>query len=52
MKQILITISMLAISLALIIGVIVPIFKHGAETGNAAVANGEATITKIGQVIK
>jgi hypothetical protein len=52
MKQILITISMLAIALALVIGVIVPIFKHGAKTGDTAVLKAEATITRIGQVLK
>jgi len=52
MKQVLITITMLAIALALVIGVIVPIFKHSAETGNATVLKGEATLTRIAQVLK
>ncbi|MHB8062597.1 MAG: hypothetical protein ACYDG2_08190 [Ruminiclostridium sp.] len=52
MKQILITITMLAIALALIIGVIVPIFKHGAEMGDTAVSRGESIIARIGQVLK
>jgi len=52
MKQILITITMLAIALALVIGVIVPIFKHGAKTGDAAVLKGEATMARIGQVLR
>lgn len=52
MKQIVITIIMLSIALALIIGVIIPIFGHGANTGNTATLKGQAAITKIGQVIK
>ncbi len=52
MKQIIITITLLSIALALIIGVIVPIFEHGAETGSAAVTKGEATITRIEQVLR
>ncbi len=52
MKQILITIAMLSIALALVIGVIVPLLTHGGETGNDAVLKGEAAITRIGQVLK
>ncbi len=52
MKQIVITILMLSIALALIIGVIIPIFGHGANTGNIAVLKGQAAVTRIGQVIK
>jgi len=52
MKQILITITMLSIALALVIGIIVPIIKHGGETGNTAVLKGETVITRIGQVLK
>jgi hypothetical protein len=52
MKQIIITIIMLSIALVLIIGVIIPIFEHGAYTGNTAVLKGQAAITKIGRVIQ
>lgn len=52
MKQLLITITMLSIALALIIGIIVPIVKHGGETGNTAVSKGKAEITRIGQVLR
>lgn len=52
MKQILITVAMLAIALALVIGVVVPIFEHGANTGNNAVLKGQATITRLVQVLK
>lgn len=52
MKQILITIIMLAIALALIIGVIVPIFAHGAETGTNSVAKGRTVITRIEQILE
>lgn len=52
MKQIIITITMLAIALALIIGVIIPIFEHGAETGGTAVSQGRTTITRLGQVLR
>ncbi|HEY5586475.1 MAG TPA: hypothetical protein VIK78_18535 [Ruminiclostridium sp.] len=52
MKQILITIMMLAIALALVIGVVVPIFKHGASTGDNAILKGQSTMTRIGQVLR
>lgn len=52
MKQILISITMLSIALALLIGIIVPIIKHGGETGNNAVLKGSAEITRIGQVLR
>ena len=52
MKQIVITIIMLSIALALIIGVIIPIFGRCANTGNTAVLKGQAAITRVGQVIQ
>jgi hypothetical protein len=52
MKQILITIAMLSIALALVIGVMVPLLTHGAETGDDAVLKGDAVITRIGHVLK
>ena len=52
MKQILITIAMLSIALALVIGVIAPLLTHGAETGNDAVLKGESAVIRIGQVFK
>lgn len=52
MKQIIITITMLAIALALIIGVVVPIFKHGYNTGNTAIFKGQVAIPRIGQMYR
>jgi hypothetical protein len=52
MKQIIITISMLAIALALITGVIIPLSEHCRETGANAVVQGHASITGIGQLLK
>lgn len=52
MKQILITIIMLSTALALIIGVIVPIMKHGGETGEMAVLKGEAAASRIGGILR
>lgn len=43
---------MLAISLALVIGVVIPIFKHGARTGDNAVVTGQTAKTRIVQVFK
>jgi hypothetical protein len=52
MKQIVITVALLAIALALVIGVIIPLFQHGAETGNNAVAKGSSAIPRIEQILK
>jgi len=52
MKQIIITITILAIAIALVIGVVVPIFKHSSDTGNDAVLKAQATITRIGGVLR
>lgn len=52
MKQIIITISLLAIALVLIIGVVIPLLEHGAETGHQAVTRAQASITAIGRIIK
>lgn len=51
MKQIIIAISMLAIGLALIIGVVIPIFECGESTGDSAVLKGHAVITRVGQLM-
>lgn len=52
MKQIIITISMLSIGLALVIGVMVPIFTHSKIIGDTAVLRGQTEITRMGQVIR
>lgn len=52
MKQIIITIAMLAIALALVIGVIIPILEHGAETGNSAAAGAKTAVPRIEQILK
>ncbi len=51
MKQIIIAIAMLSIGLALIIGVVIPIFERGESTGDNAVLKGRAAITRVGQLI-
>ncbi len=52
MKQIVITIAMLALALALVIGVIIPLLQHGRETGNSAVIKGQAALPKIEQILR
>lgn len=52
MKQVIITISMLAIALALVISSIIPVMKHGAGTGETAVSEGQAVAVKIGEILK
>ncbi|QNU67134.1 hypothetical protein EHE19_000845 [Ruminiclostridium herbifermentans] len=52
MKQIIIAISMLSVGLALIIGVVIPIFERGESTGGSAVLKGQSVITRVGQLIK
>lgn len=52
MKQIIISIIMLSIALALVIGVIIPIFEHSANTGHTAVMKGNNAISRIGQVVR
>ncbi len=52
MKQIILTIGLLAIGLALIMSVVIPLLEHGSDTGNAAVTNGRANIQKVGQILK
>lgn len=51
MKQVIITIIMLAIALALVIGVIVPLLSHGAETGNLAVTKGYGALPHIENIL-
>ncbi len=52
MKQIILTVMLLAIALALILSVVIPLFQHGSDTGNNAVTNGRANIQKVGQILK
>jgi flagellar basal body-associated protein FliL len=52
MKQIIISIAILAVALALVIGVIVPIFAHGSETGSNAVFKGTTVQTGLEAIIK
>lgn len=51
MKQIIIAISMLSIGLALIIGVVLPIFERGESMGDSAVLKGRPAITRVGQLM-
>lgn len=51
-KQIIISIVLLAIALALITGVIIPLFEHGTATGRKAVLQGETVIARIAEVIR
>jgi hypothetical protein len=51
-KQIIITITLLAIALALIIGVISPLLEHGADTGGKAVSQGRMVISKVDDILK
>jgi hypothetical protein len=52
MKQILITVIMLSTALALVIGIIVPIMKHGEETGKTAVLKGEAAVSRMSGILR
>lgn len=52
MKQIIISVAMLAVALALVIGVIVPIFAHSSETGSSAVSKGNVAQVKLEAIIK
>ena len=51
MKQIIFAISMLSIGLALIIGVVIPIFERGESTGDNAILKGQASITRVGKLM-
>ncbi|EGD47783.1 hypothetical protein Cpap_2186 [Ruminiclostridium papyrosolvens DSM 2782] len=51
MKQVIITIIMLAIALALVIGVIIPLLRHGAKTGNLAVTKGYGALPRIENIL-
>lgn len=51
MKQVIITITMLAIALALIIGVVVPLMGHGDRTGNIAVTRGHDVLTRLENIL-
>lgn len=52
MKQIMLTIIMLAIALALVIAVIIPISTHSAEVGGNAVLKGQSVIVRFSQVLR
>ncbi|WP_173585579.1 hypothetical protein [Ruminiclostridium josui] len=51
MKQVIITIIMLAIALALVIGVIVPLISHGAEMGSHTVNKGYSALPHIESIL-
>ncbi|AEY64403.1 hypothetical protein [Clostridium sp. BNL1100] len=51
MKQVIITIIMMAIALALVIGAVVPLIRHGAETGNLAVTKGYSVLPHIENIL-
>ncbi len=52
MKQIILSIAMLAIALALVIGVIVPFYEHGAEQGDKASEQGRLVLTRLGNILE
>ncbi len=52
MKQIILSIAILAIALALMIGVIVPICEHGAEQGDKAREQGRTVLTRLGNILE
>ena len=52
MKQVIITISMLAIALALVISSIIPVMTRGAGTGKTAVSEGRTAAVKIVEILK
>ncbi len=51
MKQVIITIVMLAIALALVIGVVVPLMRHGAGTGSTAVTRGQDVLPRLENIL-
>ncbi len=51
MKQVIITIVMLAIALALVIGVVVPLMRHGAGTGSIAVTRGQDVLPRLENIL-
>ncbi|WP_154669464.1 hypothetical protein [Ruminiclostridium cellobioparum] len=51
-KQIIVSIVLLAIALALIIGVIIPLFEHGTAAGQKAVLQGEIVKSRLTEVIR
>lgn len=50
MKQIILSVAILAIALALVIGVIVPFCEHGAEQGDKASEQGRLVLTRIDNI--
>ncbi len=52
MKQIILSIAMLAIALALVIGVIVPFCEHGAEQGDKASEQGRTVQTRLINILE
>lgn len=51
-KQIILSIAMLAIALALVIGIIVPFYEHGAEQGDKASEQGRIVLTRLGNILE
>lgn len=52
MKQIILSIAMLAIALAIVSGVIVPLFEHGAEEGERAGEQGGVVYSRLSNILK
>ncbi len=52
MKQVIITIIMLAVALALVIRVVVPLMKHGAGMGSSAVSGGQDVLPRLENILK
>jgi len=51
-KQIILSIAMLAIALAIVSGVIVPLFEHGAEEGERAGEQGGVVYSRLSNILK
>ncbi len=51
-KQILLSVILLAVAFALIIGVVIPLLEHGAGTGNEAIIQGRIVLSKVGNLLE
>lgn len=52
MKQIIISIAMLAVALALVVAVIIPLLEHGAAAGDTAVSAGRIILPEVKGLFK
>lgn len=51
LKQIIISVALFALAMALIVGVIMPLTKHGSTIASSACTGGEAISTRLESVI-